>query len=54
MKSDPAPYIAVFFLYYEEKWIHKTKQNNLIQARKFSKVLPFRKDLSTINKSDGF
>lgn len=47
-------YCSLFFLYYEEKWIQKTKQNNLIQARKFSKVLPFRKTWVPLIRVMGF
>ena len=55
MGSDPAPFFANLFLYYfENKWIKKTKKNDIRRARRFANTFRFIDDLTALNDGGEF
>ena len=55
MGSDPAPFMANFFLYhYESKWVKDLKKTDLQKTRKFRYSFRFIDDLLTINDDNLF
>ena len=45
MGSDPAPFFANLFLFYESRWLKSIKNTNSGVARKFGIVFRFIDDL---------
>ena len=55
IRSDPAPFFVILFLYfYESRWIKKLMKRDLGRARRFGNVYRFIDDLTALNDNGEF
>ena len=54
MGFDPAPFFAIIFFYFKDKWVRNVQQSDLSRAHKFATIFQFIDDLLTMNDGGEF